>query len=91
MSDSTRIVTRLLRTNKVKDLLIPRLRNNWKLNFRILLFMKEYILNEESKSTPRLRKLPIDCIGNLSKLKTNLIRVDFFLEVNEHSIILRFV
>ena len=40
--------------------------------------MKEDILNEESKITPILRKLSIDCIGNLSKLKTNLIGVDFF-------------
>ena len=53
--------------------------------------MKEDILNEESKITPRLRKLSIYCIGNLSKLKTNLIDVDFFLEVNEHSIRLGFV
>ena len=37
--------------------------------------MKEDLLNEESKITPRLRKLSIDCIGKLSKLKTNLIGV----------------
>ena len=50
---------------------IPHVRNNYfrKLDFRILLFMKEDILNEESKITPRLRKLSIDCIGKLSKLK----------------------
>ena len=41
--------------------------------------------------SPRLRKLSIYCIGKLSKLKTNLIGVLTFLEVNEHSIILGFV
>ena len=40
--------------------------------------MKEDILNKESKVTPRLRKQSIDCIGKLSKLKTNLIDADFF-------------
>ena len=34
-----------------------------------------------------LRIISIDCIGELSKIKTNLIGVDFFLEVNEHIII----
>ena len=53
--------------------------------------MKENILNEESKITPRLRKLSIDCIGNLPKLKINLIGADFFLEVCEHSNRLGFV
>ena len=37
--------------------------------------MKEDILNEESKITPRLRKLSIDCIRKLSTLKTNLIGI----------------
>ena len=40
--------------------------------------MKEDILIEESKITPRLRTLSLDCIMKLSKLKTNLIGVDFF-------------
>ena len=40
--------------------------------------MKEDILNEESKIIPRLRKLSIDCICKLSKLKTNLRVIDFF-------------
>ena len=48
------------------------------MDFRILLCMKEDILNDESKIRPRLRKLLIDGIGNLSKLKTNLKGVDFF-------------
>ena len=43
--------------------------------------MKEDILNEESKITLRLRKLSIDCIGKLSKLKTNLIGVDIFCKL----------
>ena len=33
----------------------------------------------------------INSIGNLSKLKTNLIGVDFFSEVNEHIIRLGFI
>ena len=91
ITDSTRLVTIVLLARKVKDLRILRIWNNWKLDFRILLFMKEDILNEESKITPILRKLSIDCIENWSKLKTNLIGVNFFLEVNEHSIRLGFV
>ena len=55
------------------------------MDFRILLFIRG-TLNDESEITQRLRKLLIDCKGKLSKLKTNLISVDFFLEVNEHSI-----
>ena len=48
--------------------------------------MKEDILKEESKIISRLRKMSIDYIGKFSKLKTNLIGVDFFLEDNEHII-----
>ena len=39
------------------------IRNSWKFDYRILLFMKVELLNEESKITPRLRKLSIYCIG----------------------------
>ena len=40
--------------------------------------MEEGILNEESKINQILRKLSIYCIEKMSKLKTNLIDVDFF-------------
>ena len=53
--------------------------------------MNEDILNEESKINLRLSKLSIECIEKLSKLKTNLIDVDFFSKVNEHNNILGFI
>ena len=57
------------------------IRNSWKFDYRILLFMKVELLNEESKTTPRLRKLSIYCIGKLSKKFT----LDIFRNIKSHA------